>query len=188
MATIGLKNLYAAQLTEETESTVTYGTPKRLALAIEANVEVGTESATLYADDRAVEVADTLGEIDVELNVDDLKPDIYAFLLGKTINEDGVIEDSVDDVAPYVAIMFEMPRADGTKKMYTYYKGKFQPPGTEAATKADSVEFQTQTINAKFLPREDGKWRAAIDTQLESHDEAVAAAWFTSVYKPTPTV
>lgn len=186
MATIGLKNLYFAPFLDEAAGT--YAPPVKIADAIEANVEVSTESATLYGDDRAIETADSLGDIEVELNVADLLPDKYALLLGKTKNADGVIEDSIDDVAPYGALSFELPKANGDKKLYVYYKGKFQPPGTEATTKGDSVEFQTQTINGKFLPREDGKWRAHLDTSDADADAAVASAWFAGVYDPTPTV
>lgn len=186
MATIGLKNLHFAPFLDEAAGT--YETPVKIAAAIEANVEVSTESATLYGDDRAIETADSLGDIEVELNVDDLAPNIYALLLGKTKNADGVIEDSIDDVAPYGALLFELPKANGHRKLYAYYKGKFQPPGTEATTKGDSVEFQTQTINGKFLPREDGKWRGHLDTSDPDADAAKVASFFTSVYKPTPTV
>lgn len=186
MATIGLKNLYFAPLTDE--ATLTYGTPVKLAAAIEANVDIGTESATLYGDDRAIEAADSLGDIDIELNVADLSPDHYALLLGKSKNADGVIIDKSSDVAPYGALMFEMPKADGNKKMWCYYKTKFQTPGTEATTKGDSVEFQTQTINGKSFPLENEQYRAQLDTSDPDTDAAVAAAWYTSVYKETPVV
>lgn len=186
MATIGLKNLHWAPLTNE--ETLTYGTPVKLSPAIEANIEVGTESATLYGDDRAIESADSLGDIEIELNVADLLPEHYALLLGKTKNADGVIIDNVDDVAPYGALLFEMPKADGNKKMWSYYKTKFQVPGTEAATKGDSVEFQTQTINGKSFPLESGDWRAQIDTSDPDTDAAIATGWYTNVYKETPVV
>lgn len=186
MATIGLKNLHVAVLTDE--EALTYAAPVKLSPAIEANIEIGTESATLYGDDRAIEAADSLGDIEIELNVADLSPDHYALLLGKTKNADGVIIDKSSDVAPYVALLFEMPKADGKKKMWCYYKVKFQVPGTEAATKGDSVEFQTQTINGKAFPLDNEEYRAQIDTSDPDTDAAVAAAWYTSVYKETPTV
>lgn len=186
MATIGLKNLYWAELTDE--ATQTYGTPVKLSPAIEANIEIPTESATLYGDDRAVEAADSLGDIEIELNVADLLPEHYVLLLGKTKNADGVIIDKIDDVAPYGALLFEMPKADGNKKMWSYYKTKFQVPGTEATTKGDSVEFQTQTINGKAFPNTAGQYRVWIDTSDADTDAAVADAWYTSVYKETPVV
>ena len=132
------------------------------------------------------EVAESLGSIEVEINVTDLMPDDYAFLLGKTKNADGVVEDHIDDVAPYVALMFELPKADGNKKLYAYYKGKFQPTATEATTKGDAVEFQTQTITGTFMAREDGKWRAHLDTSDTAVDADVVDAWFDAPYVPTP--
>lgn len=184
MATIGLKNLYAALLTDE--ALMTYAAPVKLAPAIEANVTPSFQNATLYGDDRAIEEASSLESIEVELNVADLAPEHYELLMGVTKNADGVIIDNVNDVSPYVALMFELPKADGTKKLYVYYKGKFNPPATEAKTKGESVEFQTPTISARFLAVENGDWRAHLDTADVDADAAVIAAWYNAPYVPTP--
>ena len=103
MATVGLRNFYVAELTAETAMSATYGPGRKLAPAIEASITPNIESATLQGDDRAVEVAESLGSIEVEINVTDLSPDDYAFLLGKTKNGDGVVEDHIDD-GDYVVI------------------------------------------------------------------------------------
>lgn len=186
MATIGLKNLYAAPLTDE--ALKTYATPVKLAPAIEANITPNYETATLYGDDRPIEDASSITGIEVELNVADLEPEHYELLMGVTKNADGVIIDNVNDVSPYVALMFELPKADGTKKLYVYYKGKFNPPATEATTKGESVEFQTPTISARFLAVEDGDWRAHLDTSDIDADAAVIAAWYNAPYTPTPVI
>lgn len=183
MATVGLKNFHVAVLTDE--ATNTYATPVKLGPAIEANVTPNFESATLYGDDRPIESATSMSGIEVEINVADLSPEHYELLMGVTKNADGVIIDNIEDVAPYVALMFEMPKADGKKKMFIYYKGKFQPTSTEAATKGESVEFQTQTITATFLAREDGNWRAHIDTSDPDVLPATVDAWYTAPYELT---
>lgn len=184
MATIGLKNLYAAVLTDE--ATQTYAAPVKLAPAIEANITPNYETAKLYGDDRQIDQATSLTGIEVEINVADLLPEHYELLMGVTKNADGVIVDNINDIAPYVALMYELPKADGTKKMYVYYKGKFQPTPTEATTKGESVEFQTQTITGEFLAVENGDWRAHLDTSDVDADAAVIAAWYNAPYAPTP--
>ncbi|WGG47686.1 major tail protein [Rossellomorea sp. DA94] len=179
---IGLRDLHFAKGMADGE----YDVPKKLSDAITATITPNYTVTTLYGDDRAVAVANALGDIDIQINTTDLTPEDYDLLMGTTKNADGVIEDSVDDVAPYGALSFRLPLENGGFKYYTYFKGRFQPPGSTHNTKGGSVEFQTPTISGKFMAREDGKWRAhVVDADGSS---AVAAAWFDSVYKPTPEV
>lgn len=183
---IGLKNIHAALITAE-GTTTTYGIPRTISQAITANITPNFNISTLYADDQAVEVDEALGDIDIELGIKDLSTEDYAYLLGKTVNADGVIEDSVNDVAPYLALGFEIPLSGGGKRLYWYYKGKFQPPSSEHTTKQGSVSYQTPTITGKFMAREDGKWRSRIDSTHMTANETVVASWFDAVYVPTVT-
>jgi len=183
---IGLKNINVAKLTEE--ATNIYDAVTKLAPAISANITPNNQSTTLYGDDRAVAVEETLGSIGVEINTADLTDEQYALLMGVTINADGVIEDSSDDNAPYLALGFELPMSGGGKKLYWYYKGRFQKPGGEYNTKGESVSFATQTLVGTFMAREDKKWRAHHRTLPEGTADPIAEAWFDAVYKPTPIV
>lgn len=178
MAATGLKNIYVAKLTE-TGDVVTYEAPKKIAQAITANITPNVETATLYGDDRAVETEETLADISVEISITDLSIEDYAFLLGATVDENGGITDSTNNVAPYVALGFEIPLTKGGKRLYWYYKGKFQIPSSEHTTKQGTTEFQTPTLAATFLPREDGKWRYRLDAT--EANKAIADAWFTEV-------
>ena len=185
MAATGLKNIHVALITE-TGGVITYAAPRKIAEAITANITPNVESAVLYGDDRAVETEETLADIDVEINVTDLSVEDYAFLLGATVDANGGVTDSINNVAPYVALGFEIPLTRGGKRMYWYYKGKFQIPSSEHTTKQGSTEFQTPTIAAKFLARADGKWRYRLDAN--ETNAAVVSAWFTAVQEePTET-
>ncbi|MET3507034.1 major tail protein [Halalkalibacter oceani] len=181
MALVGLKDIHVALLSEDR----TYETPKKLAPAITANITPNTTQATLYGDDRAVETAESMGDVDVEINVTDLSTADYAFLLGKTVNSDGVVEDNSDDVAPYVALGFSAQKSNGASRYIWLYKGKFSIPTDSHQTKGESVEFQTSTIAAKFVAREDGKWRARVDSDDSGVSEDVIDNWFDAVYEPT---
>lgn len=185
MAFVGLKKLHVALLTDEEANT--YGVPSQLSPAVSANVTPNFTSTPLYGDDRIIHVDEALGDIDVEVAVTDLTDEDYALLMGVIANSDGVIEDSTDDQAPYVALGFEMPKPEGGVALRWYYKGKFQKPVDSATTKGESTEFQTPTITAKFMAREDGKWRARVDYKdAASIDAAVRDAWFANVYAPIP--
>lgn len=183
MAQVGLKNIYAALLTEG--ETVTYAAPRKIAHAVTANVTPNTESVPLYGDDRTVEMAEALGDIDIEIGITDLSVEDYAFLLGKTVDSNGGITDSVDDIAPYVALGFEIPLSNGGKRLYWYYKGKFSIPSSEHTTKQGTTAYQTPTIAGKFFAREDGKWRYRLDSN--ETNSAIVASWFTAVQEE-PTI
>lgn len=182
---IGLKNIHAALVLNEGATTTSYQIPMKISQAITANITPNFNISTLYADDQAVEVDEALGDIDIEIGVKDLSTEEYAFLLGKTVNADGVIEDTVNDVAPYLALGFEIPLTGGGKRLYWYYKGKFQPPSSEHTTKQGSVTYQTPTISGKFMARADGKWRARIDSTHDTADVNVVKGWFNTVYDPS---
>lgn len=184
-AFIGIENLVAAKFNEEEG---TYDTPRVLTPLTNIGVTPNTDSVTLYGDNRAVAVAESLGDIDIEVGVTELTDADYAFLLGKSINGDGAIEDSVDDIAPYVALGFASTKSNGAKRLSWYYKGKFLTPAETLATKGESTEFQTPVISGKFMAREDGKWRATIDTDSKEVSQEVVDTWFDEVYEPTPEV
>lgn len=178
---IGLRDLYFALQTAEG----VYETPVKLSEAISASVTPNYTITTLYGDDQAVAVATALGDIDISINTTDLKPDEYDLLMGTTKNADGVIVDTVNDVAPYGALLFRLPFENGGFRYYCYYKGRFQPPATTSNTKGSGVEFQTPTITGKFVGDGEGRWRAHHDSPATL--TTVAQSWFTSVYEPTVT-
>lgn len=178
MTQVGLKNIYVAKLTE-TGEVVTYETPRKIGHAITANVTPNVETAVLHADDRAIESEETLADIDIELNVSDLSVEDYSFLLGANIDENGGVTDSINNVAPYVALGFEVSLTKGGKRMYWYYKGKFGIPSSEHTTKQGTTAYQTPSISAKFLPRADGKWRYRLD-ETETN-KGIVNNWFAEV-------
>lgn len=186
MPVVGLRDIHVALLSEDG----TYEAPRKLAPAMTAEVTPNFEITTLYGDDQAVAVAEALGDIDVSIGITDLSSDDYAFLLGRKKNEDGVIEDSTDDVSPYVAIGWALPKENGAMRYYWYYKGKFTIPSESNTTKQGTTEFQTPTLSGKFMARDDKKWRARVDSDDSGVNNSVIANWFSEVYEPsaTPTV
>ena len=74
MATIGLDSLYYSKITENSAGEETYGTPAKLAKAIEAEVSVELNEAILYADDGQAESVKEFKSGTISLNIDDLPP------------------------------------------------------------------------------------------------------------------
>ncbi|SDI19271.1 phage major tail protein, phi13 family [Alteribacillus persepolensis] len=180
-ARVGLRDIHVALITEEADGTITYDTPKKIAGAIEATMTPNTSRATLYADDRPAENAQSLAETEVSFGVGYLELEDYALLLGKEVNADGAIVETIDDKPPYVAFGFRSERSDGTFEYNWYLKGDFAVPEESYNTKNDSIEFQTQTITGQFIAREDGKWRSRI-VENDTADQTVIDGWFDAVY------
>lgn len=177
--TIGLDYFHYAIMNDDE----TYGTPKRIPGAIQATVTPTTNSTTLYADDKADEVATSLGDIAVVLGVKDIPTEDHAAMLGHTIDSNGVLVRSSGDTAPYVAIGYRRRKSNGKYRYVWLYKGKFQPEAQEAQTKPDTPAFQTPTINATFVPRDDnGDWQSVVDEDDTGVPGSVITNWFSNVY------
>ena len=182
MARVGLKNLHAAEVLTDTDTETTYGPIRKLKPAITANVTPNVENAELHGDDMLQEVEENLSGVDVEIGVTDLSLEDYAFLLGKEVDANGGVSDG-DEVAPYVAIGYEMPLSGGKgSRMVWLYKGKFSIPSEESATKQGTVAYQTATISGKFMKRvSDKKWRYRVEPN--GTNSAVMADWYSAVQK-----
>ncbi|WP_018934601.1 major tail protein [Gracilibacillus lacisalsi] len=190
MATVGLKDVYYALITEDGESGTTYETPKRMGKGITANLNPTYNTADLRADDGVAETAESRGVTTVSLNTDDLAKQVQADIFGKTINSDGVLIDSEDDRPPYLALMFRSEKANGAYRYTVLYRGKFTPPAKNYETKQETPAFQTPTTEGRFLRRKsDNKFGAEVDEDDEDLvDSTITDTWFDSVYEETQTV
>lgn len=183
-ALIGLKDLYYATLTKDDGTGVTYGTPVKVAPAINAKITPSVSTEVLYADDGPAETAVALGEISVELETSDLPLEIQAALLGHTLDATaGVMTKKSTDTAPYVALGFKSQKSNGKYRFVWLLKGKFAPIEEEYKTKEDKVTYNTPKIKASFVKRsKDDVWQYIAD---EDSGFTGASTWFTSVYAPT---
>ncbi|MCD2347185.1 major tail protein [Clostridium guangxiense] len=177
-APIGVENLVYATLTDE--DTLTYDTPKLVSPAINIKISPKSSSDTLYADNRAVETATSLGEIDVEIETQDLPLEVQAELLGHKIDSTSkVMCSDVQDSAPYVAMGFKIKKANSKHRYVWLLKGKFSEPDEEHSSQEDKTKFQTPKIKGTFLTRTDGKWKYTAD---EDSGFTGGATWFNKVY------
>lgn len=188
MAYTGLINFYYAKMTEDVVAgTTTYETPKRMGAAISLSETPTTNMSTLYAENGPSETASANGPTTAEVGVKELAPEVRADLLGQTINADGVLIQSREDRAPYVALGFQMTGESENDAFVWLYKGKFSRPTTAGTTKGESVEFSTPTISATFIGRDsDGEEKASL--VKNETNQAIADAWFSKVYEATPEV
>lgn len=190
MPLIGLKNVTVVKLTtDDATSTVYDATARKIALAVQADIKPSVNTENFYADDQLAETVSQLGEISVDLEMGHLSTADQAFLLGATINSEGVLISKTTDRAPYVALGFESEKSNGATRYVWLYKGKFSLPETTNKTKQDKPDFQTEKISGTFSSRmSDGQWRALVDSDDENIGANVITNWFTKPYEPTPAV
>lgn len=191
MATIGLKDLYYAPITEDEDGTETFGTPKILSKAISAELSVEYAEGTLYADDALDENPKAFSSGTLTLGVKELGSEAAAALLGAKVDDNGVLVSSAEDVGQPVAIGFRALKAD--RKSYRYvwlYRVLFSVPSETYNTKADSFEFQTPEIEGTIMQRKtpdsrgEFNWKAAMDSNESGVDSATITGWFSKVYEP----
>lgn len=192
---IGLSNLYYAEITE-TNGEETYSTPIKLAPAVTADMSVNTSSEVIqFADD---------GEYDrqtakfkdgkITLGVTEIGTANAAKLTGAVVDNKGILVDSAEDQPVAVAIGFKSELHDGGYEYVWLYRVTFSLPAGKYETKADSVKYQTQTIEGTISRRKKtdtkGKhpWRVSANSGDTNVDAATLAAWFTNVPEPTYTV
>lgn len=178
-ALIGLENLVYSKLLNEAINS--YEVPVAIAPAINAKIKPKVNSAILYGDNKAVETVSALGEIEVELETTDLPLEVFAVLLGHSLDAvTGVITYNSADVAPYVALGFKAKKANGKYRYIWLLKGKFEEQEDEYATTEDKVKFTTPKIKGTFVSRIDNNWKYTADEDSGT----VPANFLSSVYEP----
>ena len=189
MATIGLDMLHYAKITEDENGNESYGTPKKLAKAMSADLSVELAEATLYADDGAAEIVKEFKSGTLSLGVDDIGAEVASDLTGAVIDNNGVVISTGEDGADPVAIGFRAKKSNGKYKYFWLYRVKFGIPATALATKGDTITFNTPTIEGTVLRRNklDAEnrhpWKAEV-TEGDVLDPDVITNWYKQVYEP----
>lgn len=192
---IGARRLTWFPIESETESETTYGTPIRLARIISLDIAPTTASTELESDDAVEDDIVMLSGVEVSININQLTDTVRAALLGHTLDADGGIITSADDVAPYGALAWEeqLSRKAGGKILYKrvlLYRGRFQEYAEKAETKKRrGLTLQTPTITGTFLPRlHDNNIKYSMRQDTPDYSTTKFEAWFTTPQETTASV
>ena len=186
MAHIGLKYPVFAPIATETDAgVITYGAGFVVGKAINYAGTPSNADVVLYADDGVAESDKSITNEGVSLEADDLSLEVYADLLGHTYTAEVTTQGSeapesvavsIDDVAPYGGLGFYRRRKKNGVLSFDaiwLHKVQFAEPTTNGATKADTVTFQTRTIEGTAYPTNAG----AMKEEAIFTTEAAAKAW-----------
>lgn len=189
---IGLDSVYIAQLTADEAGTTlpTYGTPIKLAGAVQASVANNGSVSVDWADNGPLFAMNNRGNIELTLELTNMSAATYALVLGNT-RANGITIERPQDTAPFFAVGFRVwigGTDDSGDKVYEYFwypKGVFSVPDNGANSKTDSISFQHKTLKVTFVRTEYYASSSDPDGVLVTHgrsDEnltsAQISAWF----------
>lgn len=168
MAKLGLKYpVYA--IGTESGSSISYADGGVIAKAISANIAITTSDVKLFADDAVAESDRSFVSGTITLNGDDLSDAVKVALLGYT---EGAQVDATLDSKELSAGSSTTPATVGVgfygkrvKSGVTTYRAvwlkkvQFAEPADDYATKGDTAEFLTPTLEGIIMVAADGKWK-----------------------------
>lgn len=146
----GLDNIYVAKLNGDR-----YYTPIRIkgAKSIEAQLDFKTEIKK--AGKRNIRFTNFEGGSGI-LSVMGLTTDEYNLLFGHSVEKNKVTVTTTD-TSPYLALMFNKERYDGSKLVYCLYKVIFKPVNIGARTIENGIATE-ENIDIEFdIEHNDGK-------------------------------
>lgn len=197
---IGCRDIYIAEVTEDTESKYTAGAPVKLARAMSIKITDKFNTENLYSDDSLEDIAEGYAETDVEMKINTMSQADYANLYN-VLNSNGFLVKSAEDTAKKIALGWRSKRLDGTYDFFWLYVGKLtERPELEYATIEDKPSPKEQTLKGTFSSRQkadtvDGKEKHFYQIQVNecelvsANTDAKTAItdWFSKVqeYKQT---
>lgn len=182
----GLKNAYYALYDDTTGK---YSTPKRLNGAVSLSISREGDESTFYADDIAYYSTISNAGYSGELEISTLKDEMRIDLLGQQADANGVLLESTDDVPPTFALLYEVS-GNINNQRFAFYNCTLSRPETEANTKEDTVEPDTDTLEIRMISRAFTYGTDTLNLVKGSVLNTTETAdtyndWFNKVYEPT---
>ena len=190
-STVGLKNMVIAPLTEDTETTLTYGALQLVAGAIEASITPdNADPDVMFYDDAEGDVLYADPELAFKTKLADLPLTIQEMIFSNKIDDNGVLIRSASDKPGYFAVGFMSEKANGKFRYIWLFKVRAKPLTENYQTKeGKTVTRQTGEIEWTAIKRiSDGRYQAVADEGENGFDAAKAATFLESVYVPNFTV
>lgn len=178
MASFGAKNPYFNTIATEPESALpTYAAtgPVKIGRLVKADLTVNLASGKLYADDELAESVDEFSSGSLAMETDDMEDSVASKVYGCTVNEKEV-HYKAGDSAPMGGLTYYkvlMRRGVKVFKGFFYPRVKAILGNDNAATKADSITFGTNSTSFTVFRCNSDDWR--ITEEFET--EAAALAW-----------
>ena|SRR5699024_8191541 len=173
-AITGLKRVLIAVQTEDTKEGVKYGTvhevdsPKSFGVSPESSLDKG------YAGNRIVQIAQSRAGATFNMTFHSLPDELMEEILGEERREDGLTYSNSKHVAPYLGIIAEFTKEDGSSRYVGLTKAVLTPASEEGSTKEDGTEFGEIAFEGEALERIfDGERKITKNSKDEDYDFTV---------------
>ena len=189
-STVGLKNMVIVPVTEDTETSTTYGDLQRVAGAIEATITPENNDPDIqYFDDVEGDVLYPDPELTFKTKLADLPLIVQEMIFSNKIDDNGVLIRTANDKPGYFAVGFMSEKANGTYRYVWLFKVRAKPVTETYATKeGTSITRQTGEVEWTAIKRtSDGRYQAVADEGENGFTAEKAAAFLNTVYTPVFT-
>lgn len=190
LSSIGLTDLYIAEVTQDDASGYVADTPAYFAPVAEANAEPAVNQNTQYADDGPYDVIIGEGETAIKMTVTGIPPEIYAAITGNVFDAASGRVFDVGGTPPEYALGFRSLKSNGSYRYYWFLKGRFSAAPDAFTTKDDAPEPKPVEVTftaVKTIYKFDvGDYDAQAKRVFgdEDTDNFSATGWFTQVQTP----
>ena len=150
---VGVDNAVIAFVTQDDENSYVAGSPQSFAPTMELKSTPSSASETLYADNAPADNVSAEGETEIEITAPNFDEALVAQLKGATFDSaTGRVFDNADPSrAPYFALGYRFKKSNGHYRYRWYLKCRVEPPGEEAQSQSNAVNFKSQTLKIKAL-------------------------------------
>lgn len=161
----GLKNVHYALITY-TAGVPSWGTPVKVPGAVNVTLSKESSDTDFYADDAKYYHTASNNGYTGTLEMADFPVTMRQALWNQVVTTTGkmLVEDVAAAPAEF-ALMFEID-GDQSPERYCFYRCQASRPDVAGATKADSVEVQTQSCDLTVLPVIDPTASSPIDGKV----------------------
>lgn len=189
MATVNIKRLFLALVTKDEvgAANVTFSTPEYIPGVQSFDAKTKSNTAENYEEGKLTDQDTVLQSVGITINLGHLSNAQYAKYFGKHIATEGGVYSLGDDVAPYVAVLYEYERSDHKLGYKVYYKGLFEELDDSVKQREGKTTYQNIVANASFQPlRNNGMTKYTVEEGDPDCPEDITTKFFATVIIPTP--
>lgn len=185
----GFKDVYIAEILEDTGTSYKTETPEKLFKAISGKSKLSTNTDNIYLDDTLDEIEQSFKEGTLEIEGDNLSPAMLEKIYGhKSVK--GMTIKNENDTANNIAVGYRSKNSDGTYQFYWWYKVNFA--GDEEydfEQIAEKSKRQPVKLKGTIMPRKlDGNTGVDVNegylTQSDTDAQTIIKSWFGKVQEP----
>ena len=176
----GISHAYYAKITE-TGGVISYGTPVALPGAVSLSSSASGDESDFFADNVVYFGQYANNGYEGELELAMIPESFWKDILGYTVDGTYLVENA-NAVASNFALGFQI-NTDADPILFWFLYCSASRPNTDANTKEDAIEPQTDTISVKLMPRPDTG-----DVRIRTSDSTTDAEredWFDAVVEPS---